>query len=91
MPWRTNCAAQAAMPRSRPRNIRPCPTACRPPWADGVVPPAIEFLGDVAHNTVVVRTSAGYHKTYDLDQVDVPEVKTEIDEWLGHIITASPL
>jgi hypothetical protein len=59
--------------------------------ADGVVPPAIEFHGDVAHNTVEVRTSAGHHKTYDLDQVDAPEVKTEIDDWLGHIIAASPV
>jgi hypothetical protein len=59
--------------------------------ADGAVPPAIEFHGDVAHNKVEVRTSAGHQKAYDLDQVDVPEVKAEIDEWLGHIITASPV
>src|SRR5476649_1668068 len=33
--------------------------------ADGVIPPAppaIEFHGDVANNTIEVRTSAGHHK-----------------------------
>jgi hypothetical protein len=59
--------------------------------ADGVAPAAIEFHGDVAHSTVEVCTSAGYRQTYDLDQIDVPEVKAELDEWLGHIITASPV
>ena len=59
--------------------------------ADGVVLPTIEFHGDVAHNTIEVRTSAGHHHTYGLDQVGTPEIKTEIDEWLGHIITASPV
>ena len=59
--------------------------------ADGVIPPAIEFHGDVARQTIEVRTSAGHHKTYDLDKVDAAEIKVEINEWLGHIITASPV
>ena len=82
----------SSVPDSLPVAMGPSLTlALRPRGpADGVVPPAIEFHGDVAHNTVEVRTSTGHHKTYDLDQVDAPEVKTEIDEWLRHIITASP-
>ena len=59
--------------------------------ADGVIPPAIEFHGDVARQTIEVRTSAGHQKTYDLDKVDAAEIKIEINEWLGHIITASPV
>jgi hypothetical protein len=59
--------------------------------AEGVVQPAIEFHGDVAHNKVEVRTSAGHTQTYDLDQLDEPTVKVEIEEWLGHLITASPV
>ncbi len=59
--------------------------------ADGIVPQAIEFHGDVANSTLEVSTSAGYRRVYDLDQVDTPKIKTEIDEWMGHIITASPI
>jgi hypothetical protein len=59
--------------------------------ANGVVPPAIEFHGDVANSKVEVRTSAGYSQGYDLDKLDVPQVKSEIEEWLGQIITASPV
>ncbi len=59
--------------------------------ANGVVPPAIEFHGDVANSKVEVRTSAGYSQDYDLDKLDVPQVKSEIEEWLGQIITASPV
>jgi hypothetical protein len=59
--------------------------------ADGVLPPAIEFHGDVANRKVEVRTSAGHSRSYDLDKLDVPQVKSEIEEWLGQIITASPV
>jgi hypothetical protein len=59
--------------------------------AEGVVPPAIEFHGDVASSKVEVRTSAGHSQSYDLDKLDVPQVKSEIAEWLGHLITASPV
>ena len=59
--------------------------------ADGVVQPAIEFHGDVANSKVEVRTSAGYSQTYELDRLDAPQVKLEIEEWLGHLITASPV
>lgn len=59
--------------------------------ADGVVQPAIEFHGDVEHGLVEVRTSAGHSHAYELDRIDTPEVKTEIEEWLGHLITASPV
>lgn len=59
--------------------------------ADGVVQPAIAFHGDVEHNRVEVRTSAGHAQAYDLDQLDVRLVKGEIAEWLGHVITASPV
>ena len=58
--------------------------------ADGAVQPAIEFHGDVAHGKVEVRTSAGRSHAYELDRLDVPEVKTEIEEWLGQLTTASP-
>jgi len=59
--------------------------------ADGVLPPAIEFHGDVANSKVEVRTAAGHSRSYDLDKLDVPQVKSEIEEWLGQIITASPV
>ncbi len=59
--------------------------------ADGVVQPAIEFHGDVARNKIEVRTSAGHRQVYDLDTVDERIVKGEIAEWLGHLITASPV
>jgi hypothetical protein len=59
--------------------------------ADGVVQPAIEFHGDVAHSTVEVRTSAGHSQSYELDRLDMPHVRSEIEEWLGHLITASPV
>jgi hypothetical protein len=59
--------------------------------AEGIVPPAIEFHGDVANSKVEVRTSAGHSQAYDLDKLDVPQVESEIADWLGHIITASPV
>jgi hypothetical protein len=59
--------------------------------AEGIVPPAIEFHGDVALNKIEVRTSAGHAQAYDLDRLDTREVKQEIEEWLGHLITASPV
>jgi hypothetical protein len=59
--------------------------------AEGIVPPAIEFHGDVALNKIEVRTSAGHAQAYDLDRLDTREVKQEIEEWLGRLITASPV
>ena len=59
--------------------------------AEGIVQPAIEFHGDVARNQLEVRTSAGHRQVYDLDNVDQRIVKGEIAEWLGHLITASPV
>ena len=83
----------SSAPDQLPANVGPSLTlALRPRGpADGIVPPAIEFYGDVANSTLEVRTSAGHRQVYDLDQVDTPKIKTEIDEWLGHIITASPV
>ncbi len=59
--------------------------------ADGMVQPAIEFHGDVAHGTIEVRTSAGHRQIYELDRLDTREVRREIEEWLGHLTTASPV
>lgn len=59
--------------------------------AEGIVPPAIEFHGDVARGKIEVRTSAGHAQAYDLDRIDTRTVKQEIEEWLGHLITASPV
>lgn len=59
--------------------------------SEAMVQPAIEFHGDVAHEKVEVRTSAGHSHLYDLDELDEPRVKTEIEDWLGHLITASPV
>ena len=83
----------SSVPDRLPAAVGPSLTlALRPRGpADGVVQPAIEFHGDVAHSKVEVRTSAGHNQAYDLDKLDTPEVKTEIKEWLGHLITASPV
>ena len=83
----------SSVPDRLPAAIGPALTLVLRPRgpADGIVPPAIEFHGDVATSTIEVRTSAGHRQVYDLDQVDTPEIKTEIDEWLGHIRTASPV
>jgi hypothetical protein len=59
--------------------------------ADGIVQPAIAFHGDVVRGKVEVRTSAGHAQAYDLDELDVSDVKLEIEEWLGRLITASPV
>ena len=59
--------------------------------AEGIVPPAIEFHGDVAGSKIEVRTSAGHAQVYDLDRLDTRAVKREIEEWLGRLITASPV
>jgi hypothetical protein len=59
--------------------------------SEAMVQPSIEFHGDVAHEKVEVRTSAGHSHVYDLDELDEPRVKTEIGEWLGRLITASPV
>jgi hypothetical protein len=59
--------------------------------ADGVVSPAIEFHGDVAHSRIEVRTSAGHVQSYDLDKLGTPETKREIEDWLGRLRTASPV
>ncbi len=53
--------------------------------------PAIAFHGDVVRGKVEVRTSAGHAQAYDLDELDVSDVKLEIEEWLGRLITASPV
>ncbi|MBS0540840.1 MAG: hypothetical protein JSR47_18910 [Proteobacteria bacterium] len=83
----------STVPDRLPAAIGPSLTlALRPRGpADGVVQPAIEFHGDVAHGTVEVRTSAGHSHAYALDRLDTPHVKSEIEDWLGHLITASPV
>ena len=81
------------LPDRLPAAVGPTLTlALRPRGSsDAVVHPAIEFHGDVAHGTVEVRTSAGYSQSYELDRLDTREVKLQIEEWLGHLITASPV
>jgi hypothetical protein len=83
----------SSVPDRLPTAIGPSVTLTLRPRgpANGVVPPAIEFHGDVAGSRIEVRTSAGYSQGYDLDKLDVPQVKSEIEEWLGQIITASPV
>jgi hypothetical protein len=83
----------SSVPDRLPAAIGPSVTLTLRPRgpADGVLPPAIEFHGDVANSKIEVRTSAGHSRSYDLDKLDVPQVKSEIEEWLGQIITASPV
>jgi hypothetical protein len=58
--------------------------------SDGIVHPAIQFHGEPVRNAVEVRTSAGQSHSYELAALGTPEVKTEIDDWLTKLITASP-
>ncbi|MFI5000495.1 MAG: hypothetical protein ACHQK9_11510 [Reyranellales bacterium] len=58
--------------------------------ADGAVHPTLQFHADVARKAVDVRTSAGKSCSYDLATLGTTEVKTEIDEWLSKLISASP-
>jgi len=83
----------SALPDSLPAAVGPSLTlALRPRGpADGIVQPAIAFHGDVVRGKVEVRTSAGHAQAYDLDKLDVSDVKLEIEEWLGRLITASPV
>lgn len=83
----------SAVPDRLPAAVGPSLTlALRPRGpADGAVQPAIEFHGDVVQGKVEVRTSAGHSHAYELDRLDMPVVKTEIEEWLGPLITASPV
>jgi hypothetical protein len=56
--------------------------------SDGGLHPAIHFHGDVANETIEVRTSAGAHR-YELAALNTAEVNTEIDDWLGRLTSAS--
>lgn len=55
--------------------------------SDGVVHPALQFHADVVKKTVEVRTSAGEVRSYELSALNSPEVRNEIDEWLGRLIS----
>ena len=59
----------------------------RPGEADSADHPAIEFHGDVARQTVEVRTSTGRVQRYELAALETNAVKNEIDDWLGRLIT----
>jgi hypothetical protein len=81
----------SSVPDRLPAEVGPSLTlAIRPKGASDGVHPAIQFHGDVARKTVAVSTSAGKSSSYDLAALGTPEVKTEIDDWLAKLITASP-
>lgn len=83
----------SSVPDRLPATVGPSLTLTLRPRgpANGLVPPAIEFRGDVANRKIEVRTSAGHSQAYDLDKLGVPQVKSEIEDWLGNLITASPV
>ena len=82
----------SAVPDRLPAEVGPSLTLSLRPkgTSDGVVHPAIQFHGDTVGKTVEVRTSAGKSNSYELAALGTPEVKTEIDDWLAKLITASP-
>ncbi len=81
----------SSVPDRLPAEVGPSLTlAIRPKGASDGVHPSIQFHGDVARKIVEVRTSTGKASSYDLAALGTPEVKTEIDDWLSRLITASP-
>jgi hypothetical protein len=79
----------SATPDKLPVAVGPSLTVALKPAgeSDGVVHPALQFHGDVVNKTVEVRTSAGEVRSYDLNTLHAAEVRNEIDEWLGRLIS----
>lgn len=82
----------SASPDRLPMSVGPSLTLTLKPngTTDGGTRPAIEFHGDVVRRMVEVRVSTGERHTYELAALDTPEVRNEIDDWLGRLITSSP-
>jgi len=79
----------SALPDQLPAESGPSVTVAIKPEGEsnGRVHPALQFHGDVVKKTVEVRTSAGEVRSYELDALHAPEVRNEIDEWLGKLIS----
>ena len=75
-----------------PAHVGPSITlSVRPPGAaEGIAHPAIEFHGDVAHQAVEVRTSAGKTRSYELAALETREARAELDDWKIKLTAASP-
>ena len=79
----------SALPDRLPAELGPSVTVAIKPEGEsnGLVHPALQFHGDVVKKTVEVRTSSGEVRSYELDALHAPEVRNEIDEWLGRLIS----
>ena len=79
----------SSQPDKLPAAVGPSLTVAIKPSGEskGVVHPALQFHADVVNKTVEVRTSAGEVRSYELNALNAPDVRNEIDEWLGKLIT----
>ena len=48
---------------------------------------SIEFHGDVVRSAIDVITSQGLNKSYEIADLGPAEVKAELDDWLGRLVT----
>ena len=82
----------SSVPDRLPAEVGPSLTLTLRPHgaADSAVHPAIQFHGDPAREMVEVRTSAGAAQSYELAALDERTVRSEIDDWLGKLMTRAP-